>query len=693
MSNGILPTLALVAVQPAGQGGRGAVSPQLNFSNLTPGQLLEGVIFGKDPQGSLQLQTPLGIIMLKAVPELARMLIQGDKVQLRIDTASQQLSARIVSINNIPVEDITSPPPEAEQPLVQNNQEPPTPVTYNARGAMRANVAEVIPTTEQEQTAPLVTVKATLASSTSQQNEMLQKIIPSQPQLLRQQGENGFHFVLRLILPQQPPQTTSPAQFTQPQNNTQTQPNQQTNTSPQITAEPENISPQQTTTQQATTVKPQTPLQQQQQPGITPQQITQSSQNQPAPHISTSQPSAPTQQTTQPQTPQTAPPNQPQTSSQQPAQNIVTPQVRQIILPAGFIYATLVAAPPTENATTIPVAPPSSEQPHPATPTPHIVQPATATQQPTTPQPATQTTQTNQPAQPQPAQTNIPQQQSANITSQHHTFLVQTPFGTFSPTTPLPANARSGDIVAVNIQPVLEVPENSDVQTPTAARSSGWPALEETTSLLKRADVISSQYVQQRLPMPGPKLLAAAMGFLNSLDNGDVRNWLGDRLLQDLETHGRMNLAERLRGDFSQLQQLWQKAPDNQWQATMLPVIHDDKLDFAKFMIKRSPPSAGSDSGSTRFLIEVDLSHFGPMQFDGFYKYWAGDGRQNRRFDLHIRSNRPLEKEVEGELVRMFNTSMQITGMSGQIGVQTINPFPSVALDESFNRTINQLMK
>lgn len=734
--SGILPTMAVVAVQPAGQGGRGLSSPQLMLSSLTPGQLLEGIVFGKDPQGALQLQTPIGIIMLRAAPEVARLLIQGDRVQLRMDNSGQQAAARLIGVNGTPVE-LLKPPTNQEKPIAdpvtQQDTEAATPVTYSARGMLKSTVAVPAPISEQQAT-PTITTKATLIAATPQQQEALQKIAP-QPMLqntLMPNNKNevatGTVFLLRFVAPsplqQQPPQQMNIPLPQPPQPATTLQQQQMAPTNqlqqqfiPTVQTASPNI-PQQAQAAIISQADQPAKTQPPQQQNISAPTENNSTAVKPLPFAADRSFNATTQpNTTTPNTqPQNAAiPQQNSASSQPVPGNNAAPQnipTKQIHLPAGFVYAQIIspqqltpATAPTQNiavpaqqpaqtfnqASVQPLAQPAQQITTPAQmpvamQTPNNSIPATAenpapfTNQrnisnPTTPQITTTQTTTTTPA----------TQQSAT--------LVQTPFGTFQLAAPPPFQAPYGTTVAVQIQPFTAA-HNIDGETPVIHSGAAWPALEETAEILQRAGALSSHYVQQRIAPHGPKMLAAAMFLLNALSSGNPRGWLGEKLLQNLEMHGRSKLAEKLQADFSQLQQLWQQADNDQWQATILPFIHDDRMEIAKLMVKNSPPANPNEGGSTRFLIEVELSHFGPLQLDGFYKYWIGQNgsRQNKRFDLHIRSHRRIEDEVTQEINRLFSQSLEFTGMTGQVGMQTVNPFPTMPPEESFNRTLQHIM-
>ena len=66
----------------------------------------------------------------------------------------------------------------------------------------------------------------------------------------------------------------------------------------------------------------------------------------------------------------------------------------------------------------------------------------------------------------------------------------------------------------------------------------------------------------------------------------------------------------------------------------------------------------------TRFLLDLDLSRLGPMQFDGLVK------RQYKHFDLIIRTRDPLPGEMRRDIDGLFQNGLMNFGLEGSVVFQ-----------------------
>ena len=67
------------------------------------------------------------------------------------------------------------------------------------------------------------------------------------------------------------------------------------------------------------------------------------------------------------------------------------------------------------------------------------------------------------------------------------------------------------------------------------------------------------------------------------------------------------------------------------------------------------------------FLLDVELSRLGPLQFDGLVR--------GKRLDLMLRTQRPLDPAMRQEIAEIFQTAQQATGYAGQLFFQAGAPF------------------
>ena len=74
----------------------------------------------------------------------------------------------------------------------------------------------------------------------------------------------------------------------------------------------------------------------------------------------------------------------------------------------------------------------------------------------------------------------------------------------------------------------------------------------------------------------------------------------------------------------------------------------------------------------TRFVIEVDLTQLGEVQMDGFVRKHEKD----LQFDMIIRSLNGLSKEVQDDILNIYNNMGAITGYKGSLSFQSVREFP-----------------
>ncbi len=265
--------------------------------------------------------------------------------------------------------------------------------------------------------------------------------------------------------------------------------------------------------------------------------------------------------------------------------------------------------------------------------------------------------------------------------------VIQTPFGTLR----LDAKAAltPGTRLAFEIAGPAR-PAPAAVEEVAAARGAslarGWPALAESLEVLQMANTsaVAMSLGTHALPRPGPRLASTVMFFLAALKGGDLSVWLSGQTAQALERAGRSDLVAHLKQDFARMSRLAAEPAPGEWRAFLVPVLDDGALHQVRFFLRR--PEADEGTGdrperprATRFLVEVSLSRFGDLQFDGLI--------QQRRFDLILRSRGPLPEIMQQDIRRIFEAAGETTGYRGQLVFRTgadwdLMPLSAMTADE-----------
>jgi hypothetical protein len=204
--------------------------------------------------------------------------------------------------------------------------------------------------------------------------------------------------------------------------------------------------------------------------------------------------------------------------------------------------------------------------------------------------------------------------------------------------------------------------------TPAPAPSIPWPALNAALESLRQSPVPSvAAAVNSVVPQPGPQLGGALVLLMSALRGGDLRGWLGQDSLDELTRMKGAHTTQSLADDFNQLARPT-RSDSGEWRVFNLPVFDGAQQQQIRLYLKRrGRGSEGEAETPSRFVFELDLSRLGEMQLDG----WSTPGR----FDLVIRSTRPLSDEVRGDIGVLFGQVRDANDFTGDVYFQTVPAF------------------
>ena len=230
---------------------------------------------------------------------------------------------------------------------------------------------------------------------------------------------------------------------------------------------------------------------------------------------------------------------------------------------------------------------------------------------------------------------------------------------------------RRGASPYLAIESVAPKPSLAEAPQPGLG-SSLTSDLNEALSVLGKAG--------QGLALPGDRLASAVLAFLAALKRGDFTGWFGAEAIKALESRGRANLLSRLAKHFSAQTRFAEPTPSGEWQALMVPLLIGETVRQFRFFFRRRRDGADGDRDN-RFVVEVEESRLGGLQLDGLIKA--------ARFDLVLRSHKPLPDEARREISEIFADGLAITGQTGILAFQTMENFP-VSPMESMAGEANQ---
>lgn len=156
--------------------------------------------------------------------------------------------------------------------------------------------------------------------------------------------------------------------------------------------------------------------------------------------------------------------------------------------------------------------------------------------------------------------------------------------------------------------------------------------------------------------------------FFNAVKNNDIENWLSGEIVKDLDYASAEAVKGKLAADFANISKLYAEVSNTGWQTILFPVYDGKDLLQARFFVKKIADDAVQTDGK-RFVVEFSTGYFGEIQLDGLVR----KVENLRRFDLMVRSSRPLDNDVRAGINEIFNNTAEISGVRGSVAFGTLD--------------------
>jgi hypothetical protein len=243
--------------------------------------------------------------------------------------------------------------------------------------------------------------------------------------------------------------------------------------------------------------------------------------------------------------------------------------------------------------------------------------------------------------------------------------LVETPLGTLA----LQRRLALPPGTPIFFEQLAVTPPDEPADVPLAQRTS-WPALDETLATLDRVlPELAARLRTDLAPASGQQLAGTLLFLMSALNNG---TWPGGQVAAALDTAGRRDLRLKLDGDVAQLNQL--AAPQSgDWRVYVLPLLLGVMVQPVRLYFRRRSDTPSSGDQDTRFVLEVELSNLGALQLDGLVR--------PQRFDVVLRSHRPIGPELRQEITEIFRNATTASGLAGDITFTTASRFAVAPLE------------
>lgn len=249
--------------------------------------------------------------------------------------------------------------------------------------------------------------------------------------------------------------------------------------------------------------------------------------------------------------------------------------------------------------------------------------------------------------------------------------ILHTSFATLKLFTPQPL--PTGTALEIQAEPAEATQHATPITTfstltpRTPVNTQDFAYLARALEQLTMADPTLTRELMNQLPVIGPKFTSGLVFFIAAAKHGNLREMLGLRTTSRLESLT-PELVTRLGKDLAAFQQGLADSPLADWKPLPLPLIFGSAVEPAKLFIRKEADEEGTSAinktgGGHRFLLNLHFSELGDMQFDGFIKNAAG----SKSFDLVMRSELPLEGEINTAIRQIFEDAIGATGLRGQI--------------------------
>jgi len=199
------------------------------------------------------------------------------------------------------------------------------------------------------------------------------------------------------------------------------------------------------------------------------------------------------------------------------------------------------------------------------------------------------------------------------------------------------------------------------------------PPLQEAARSLALVAPALAQQIQTQLSLPpNDQLASLILSFMGGLKGGSAApRWPDPPARKALVEAGRGDIATKLDTDAGQIGQTRPAQPGD-WSITILPYLGLATTKPMRLYRRMADEEERTKGGGERFVIELQLVRLGALQFDGLVR--------DRRFDLVLRSEKPLEDGLRQIVERTFRDSLLIAGWSGELTYARSGPIPMIPL-------------
>ena len=184
--------------------------------------------------------------------------------------------------------------------------------------------------------------------------------------------------------------------------------------------------------------------------------------------------------------------------------------------------------------------------------------------------------------------------------------------------------------------------------------------------------------VVAKLPAGDARMLANLVNYVKASVHGDIRQWLGPELVEQLSLSGPEG-----REALQQLTTVFTASARETplWRIVEIPFYTGENLEKIRLAVKKTEDEEEDAAerpnrrSGTRFVVDTNFTRLGRFQFDGYSL------AREKRFDLIIRTERFVGNDLCANIMRIFKNTLHEADYVGTIKVNVKENFIKIGED------------
>lgn len=268
---------------------------------------------------------------------------------------------------------------------------------------------------------------------------------------------------------------------------------------------------------------------------------------------------------------------------------------------------------------------------------------------------------------------------AAEVIPGNQTITFKTPLGNIQPD--IPIQLPESVIPEMEIAAILVQDFNHQTQPLTVADK-----IQKALQHIKAQNPQLYPKIAAHLPADNTQMLSNMSSFVKAAAKGDIRQWLGTEVVNQLESQGAQ--GREILSDFQNILQSSNKQTPA-WRIVEIPYYAENRIETIRLAIKQYPDDEDNTEDprqkfGTRFVVDTNFTRLGAFQFDGF------SIAKEHRFDLIIRTERSVGNDLCANIMQLFKTTLNDVGYVGNIKINLKENFIKISENNTEDKFLSQ---